>query len=152
MKSTAVSVRLPWLRSSHKYFWVYASECVDYNLAFNTLDRVHDNCDCAVVELLEALLSVDIHHREPAAEPRMRVVPAHYHFVASDLLYHVHHILLVRRVNCFDAHTRSALWHREHIYYLQDDDVNLHAYPDCEVVYKLAKHESHNLHGNTSST
>ena len=119
MQSPAVCVGLPRLCSLHQYFGVDEPECVDHDLALHALDGVDYDGHCAVIQLLEALLRVDVDHREPAAEAWVRVVPSDDHFVAAYLLHHVHHVLLVRRVDSLDAHTRTALRHREHVDHLR---------------------------------
>jgi hypothetical protein len=55
------------------------AEGVDDHLALDGLDGVDDDSHCALVERLEALLRVNIHPGQPAAEPRVAVIPAHHH-------------------------------------------------------------------------
>ena len=48
------------------------AEAVDHDLPLHGLDRVDDDADRAGVELLEALLRVDVGATEPASEPACR--------------------------------------------------------------------------------
>lgn len=49
------------------------------HLPLDGLDGVHHDRHRARVELLKALLSVDVHPRQPAPEPRVGVIPSHNH-------------------------------------------------------------------------
>lgn len=52
------------------------TESINNDLALYGLNRVDDDGDGTGSELLEGLLSVNVDRRQPAAETRMRVVPA----------------------------------------------------------------------------
>jgi hypothetical protein len=52
------------------------SEGIDDDLAFDGLDGIDNDSDSARRELFKGLLGVDIDGGEPAAETRVRVVPA----------------------------------------------------------------------------
>ena len=54
------------------------AEGVDHDFSLDGLNRVDDDRDGAGSELFEGLLGVDVDRGEPAAEPRMGVVPAYY--------------------------------------------------------------------------
>jgi hypothetical protein len=56
--------------------WCDESERINNDFALDGLDGIDHDGDGAGGELFEGLLSVDIDGREPAAETRMRVVPA----------------------------------------------------------------------------
>lgn len=62
------------------------SEGIDDDLAFDGLDGVNDDGDGTRRELFEGLLGVDIDGREPAAETRVRVIPANDGFWSTILL------------------------------------------------------------------
>ena len=59
--------------------WVDESEGVNDDLALHGLDRVNHDGHGTVVQRLKALLCVHINSRQPASEPRVRVVPSDHH-------------------------------------------------------------------------
>ena len=59
--------------------WVDESEGVNDDLALHGLDRVNHDGNGTVVQRLKALLCVHINSRQPAPEPRVRVVPSDHH-------------------------------------------------------------------------
>ena len=69
----------------------------------------------ALVERFEGLLRVDVDAREPAAKPRVRVVPADDHLGAAGLLEHVEHLGLEDGVDGLDGDAGARLWHGEDI-------------------------------------
>ena len=73
---TQVTRALAGLLAHHEKLRVDESEGVNDDLALDGLDGVNDDGDGARVKLLERLLRVDIDGRKPAAETRMRMVPA----------------------------------------------------------------------------
>ncbi len=79
-------------------------EGVDDDLALDALDRVDDDGHGAVRQGLEALLRVHVDAGEPAAEPRVGVVPADDHLRPPRLAQHVQHLCLEHRVHGLDAH------------------------------------------------
>lgn len=70
------------------------AERVDHYFTFNTLYGIDDHGHGSVGQGLEALLCVYVDAREPAAEARVRVVPADDHFGSACLLEHVYHFRL----------------------------------------------------------
>ena len=48
-------------------------------LSLDALDRVDHHSNGPLRQRLEALLGVDVHARQPAAEPGVTVVPADHH-------------------------------------------------------------------------
>lgn len=64
------------LLTEHKCLWVDEAESINDDFALYGLNGVNDDSDGARGELFEGLLRVDIDAGEPAAEARMRVVPA----------------------------------------------------------------------------
>ena len=91
--------RLPRLVAHHQGLWVDEPEGVDDHFAFDGLDGVHDDGDGAGGQLLEGLLRVDVDGGEPAAEARVRVVPADDGFV-SGMRRHVSRAGFVVRSIC----------------------------------------------------
>ena len=74
---TKIAGALTRLLAHHKKLRVDEPEGVDDDLALDGLDGVYDDGNGARVQLLERLLRVDVDRRQPAAEPGMRMVPAH---------------------------------------------------------------------------
>jgi hypothetical protein len=66
--------------AQHHRLRIDETESVDDNLSFHRLYRIDDDGDGARSQLFEALLSVYIDRGEPAAEARMRMVPANNGF------------------------------------------------------------------------
>ena len=64
----------------HECLWIDEAESVNDHFAFYGLDGIDDDGDGAGCELLEGLLCVDVDAGKPAAETRVRVVPAYYCF------------------------------------------------------------------------
>eukprot|EP01139_Manchomonas_bermudensis_P014509 Amastigsp_a508550_293.p2 type:complete len:190 gc:universal Amastigsp_a508550_293:602-33(-) len=130
--------RLPRLATDHRHVRGDRAERIDDDLALDRLERVDDDGHRALVELLERLLCVDVHAREPAAKAGMRVVPAHNHFRAPRLGQHVEHVGLEDVVDGLDGDASARLRHGKDI-----DDA------DCVVVDKAPQHEAHDLHRHT---
>ena len=137
---TDVRGRLSWLKTSHGHFSWNRSEGIDHDLAFDRLDGVDDYGYGSLVELFLVHLCGDIGTGEPAAETWMGMVPSDDILIATDLLHHVHELLLIDWVNRLDGDCRSHLRHREDI----DDS-------DGVVVDDLAHHEAHDFERHTSS-
>lgn len=78
---------------------------METDLALDTLDGIDDDGDGALGQGLETLLRIDVDAREPAAEARMRVVPADHHLGPARLPQHVQHLGLEHGVHRFHAHT-----------------------------------------------
>lgn len=116
------------------------AEGVDDDLALDGLDGVDDDGDGARVELLKALLGVDVDAGEPAAKAGVGMVPADDDLRAAGLLEHVEHLGLEDGVDGLDGDAGAALRHGEHV-----DDL------DGVVVDKLAQHEPHDLHGHAGA-
>ncbi len=68
--------RLPRLLAHDERVRADEAKGVDDDLALDRLDRVDDDGDGARRQLLKRLLRVDVDGRQPAAEARVRVVPA----------------------------------------------------------------------------
>ena len=79
LKMAQVGRGLSGFMAEHHRVRVDESKGVDDNLALHTLNRIDDHGDGALRQRLETLLCVDIHARQPAAETRMRVIPADNH-------------------------------------------------------------------------
>ena len=79
LKMTKIRRRLSRLLTEHHHVRVDQTESIDNNFAFDALDGVNDHGNGSVREGLKALLGVDVDARQPAAEPRMGMVPSHYH-------------------------------------------------------------------------
>lgn len=156
---TKVARALAGLLAHHEQLRVDQSEGVNHNLALDGLNRVDDDGHGARVKLLERLLGVDIDGRKPAAETGMGVIPAddglgtRSHWLAAvkrgssrkhlpaGLAEHVHHLCLEYRIDSLDTNSSSGLGHGENVHDL-----------DCEIVDKLAQHQTHNFHGHTGAT
>mmetsp|Transcript_3158 Transcript_3158/g.12678 ORF Transcript_3158/g.12678 Transcript_3158/m.12678 type:complete len:233 (+) Transcript_3158:326-1024(+) len=70
---------LPRLLAQHHQLRVNEAEAVDHHFALHALDGIHHESHRARVQLLEALLRVDVHAGQPAAKARVTVVPSHDH-------------------------------------------------------------------------
>ena len=81
--------RLSRLLTEHDRLRINQSKRIDHHLPSHALHRVDDHGDEPRVQLLERLLRVDVHPRQPAPEPRVRVVPTHHHLLSPGLLQHV---------------------------------------------------------------
>ena len=91
------------------------SESIDHHLALHALHRVHHHRHRARVQLLEALLRVDVHARQPAPEPRVAVVPPHDVLGLTDallLLQELDHELIGRSAG-IDAGFCAFDWKRK---------------------------------------
>ena len=75
---TQIGCALPRFLAQHERLWIDKSEGINHNLAFHGLDRVNDDGDGSRCKLFEGLLGVDIDRGQPAAEARMRMIPAYY--------------------------------------------------------------------------
>mmetsp|Transcript_46170 Transcript_46170/g.143021 ORF Transcript_46170/g.143021 Transcript_46170/m.143021 type:complete len:272 (+) Transcript_46170:250-1065(+) len=135
-----VGGRLAGLLAKHQHLVVDEPEAVDDDLTLDGLYRVHHDPHGPGVQLLEALLGVDVGAREPAAEAGVGVVPAHDHLRSPRLLQHVQHLGLEDGVHGLDADAVPGLRHGEDVHY-----------PDSVVIDELAQHQAHHLHGNARS-
>lgn len=140
VEMTDVRGGLAWFVAHHEGLWVDQTESVNDDFSFDGLYGIDDNSDGAGCKLLERLLSVDIDRREPAAETRMRVVPAYDRLLTSRLPQHIHHLGLEDRVYSFNGDTSPGLRHRKHVY-------DAH----CVIVDELSQHETHNFHRHTGA-
>lgn len=86
---TQVGCALSRFLTQHERLGIDESEGIDHNLAFHRLDGVNDNGDGSRCELFEGLLSIDINRGQPAAETRMRVIPAYYSLGSEEQLVSV---------------------------------------------------------------
>ena len=108
------------------------------------LHGVDNQSNCARIELLEGSLSLNINEREPAAEPRVRVIPAD-HYLALEAYFRQHlsdHLLLVHRVDTLHAHSGGHLGHGKDIHYF-----DLKA-----IIVEFSQHHTHNLKGDSKTT
>lgn len=76
VQMTQVGCCLAGLLAHDDGLWLDETEGINDDLALDGLDGVDDHGNGAGSELFKGLLSVDIDGRKPAAETRMRVVPA----------------------------------------------------------------------------
>ena len=74
-------------------------------ITFNTLNGINYNSNSSLRQGLKTLLSVNIHTRQPAAKPRMRVVPADNHFWSASLPKHIQHFGLENWIYSFHTDT-----------------------------------------------
>ena len=117
--------RLLELLAHHHQLAVDQPEGVDDHLALHALNGVHHHRDVPRVQLLEGLrldsypVGVHVDRGQPAAEARVRVVPAHHVLRPVRLLQHFEHLRLEDRVYRLDRHARPALGHRENVDHLR---------------------------------
>lgn len=71
-----VRCTLSGLLTKHQRLGVDQAESINDHFSFDRLDGIDDDGDGSGGELLERLLGVDIHARQPTTETRMGVVPA----------------------------------------------------------------------------
>eukprot|EP00635_Sarcinochrysidales_sp_CCMP3193_P012987 CAMPEP_0118920032 /NCGR_PEP_ID=MMETSP1166-20130328/18864_1 /TAXON_ID=1104430 /ORGANISM="Chrysoreinhardia sp, Strain CCMP3193" /LENGTH=156 /DNA_ID=CAMNT_0006860569 /DNA_START=967 /DNA_END=1437 /DNA_ORIENTATION=+ len=135
LQVTDVRRRLTRLLAEHHELRVYQAEAINDDFPLHRLHRIDDDSNGTWVESLKALLCVDVNPRHPAAEARVRVVPAHHHLRSARLLQHLQHLCLEHRVDSLNRHAGARLWHGENI-----DTV------DRIVVDELSQHQSHHLH------
>lgn len=76
VQMTQVGCCLAGLLAHDDGLWLDKTEGINDDLALDGLDGVDDHGNGAGSKLFKGLLSVDINGRKPAAETRMRVVPA----------------------------------------------------------------------------
>lgn len=132
---------LSWLSLWHHSLLIYGSECVDNDSAFDRLYWINYDGYCSGVKHLLRLLSLDICAWKPRSKPRMRVIPADAALVTTNLLHHVHELLLVNRIYWLNRDCGTHLRHWEYINYV-----------DCVVIVNLTNHETHNFKRNACST
>lgn len=82
------------LVAEHHRVGVDEPKGVDDDLALHALYGIDHDGHGSFGQRLETLLRVDVHARQPAAEARMRVVPADDHLGPARLLQHVQHLRL----------------------------------------------------------
>mmetsp|Transcript_59061 Transcript_59061/g.103359 ORF Transcript_59061/g.103359 Transcript_59061/m.103359 type:complete len:273 (+) Transcript_59061:351-1169(+) len=127
---------LTWLLSEHHSLLANEPKAINDDLALHGLDRVHDDPDGPWIQLLEALLRVHVRAREPAAEARVGVVPAHNHFRPARLLEQIKHLCLEDGIHSLNTDAVSGLWHREYV-----------NNADSIIINEFTEHEPHDLHG-----
>jgi hypothetical protein len=96
------------------------------------------------IELLEGSLSLNINEREPAAEPRVRVIPPN-HYLTLEAYFRQHlsdHLLLVHRVDTLHAHRGGHLGHGKDINYF-----DLKA-----IIVEFSQHHTHHLKWDSKTT
>ncbi len=90
-------------------------KAVHYDIASDGLYRIDNHSNTSPAQLFERFSCRNINHRKPASESRMAVVPSNAYLLTTNDLKHIKHLLLVDRVNCFDAYCCGELRHREDI-------------------------------------
>ena len=90
------------LDAHHDDLWVNAAEGVDDNLTLDRLNGIYDNCNSTRVQHFLRFLSLNISTGEPRSETRMGMVPSDTHLVTTNLLHHVHELLLEDWVHRLD--------------------------------------------------
>jgi len=125
--------------SRHDHFLFDVTEAVNHNLSFHRLNRVNNNTDLSFTLHLHRSLSLNISSWKPRSKTGMRMVPSNNVVFLSNLLKHVHVLLLEYRVDRFNRDSSSCLRHREDIF--TDNSI---------VIFNLSNHESHNFERNSS--
>lgn len=125
----------------HHRLLINGSEGVDDHSTFNRLNWVDNNGYSSWVQHFLWLLSFDICSWEPGPKTWVRVVPTYTTLVTTNLLHHLHKLLLVYWINRLHGDSGTHLWHGKNIYYT-----------DRVVVVNLTNHETHNFKGNTCGT
>jgi hypothetical protein len=98
------------------------------------LNRINDNSYRSRIEHLLRLLSLNICARKPRSETRMWVIPTDTTLVTTNLLHHVHELLLINWIDWFDRDCSTHLGHWKDVH-----DAN------CVVIMNLANHQTHHF-------
>lgn len=141
MKMSDVGGGVPGLCAKHLKLRGNKAEGIDDNLALHRLYRINNDSNGTGIQLLKALLGIDVNTGKPAAKTGMGMVPTDNHFGTTGLLEHVKHLCLEDGIDGFDGYASSTLRHGENI----NDGYGV-------VIDELTQHESHDFHGDPCSS